>query len=84
MKRNDNTIPTVDEVLLSASNYIISSTKSVQLDNDVHRKLKRVLVDYDTRHASIQKLVNTILCQWIQSHKIELHKKMISKIGCEY
>ena len=84
MKKNDNAIITVEEVLRAASSYNMISSKSMQLDNEIHRKLKRILVDYDYNNVTMQKLINIILHQWIQLHKSELNKKLVSKIGWEY
>ena len=84
MKKNDNAIITVEEVLRAASSYNMVSSKSMQLDNEIHRKLKRILVDYDYDNVTMQKLINIILHQWIQLHKSELNKKLLSKIGWEY
>jgi len=84
MKKNDNAIITVEEVLRAASSYNMISSKSMQLDNEIHRKLKRILVDYDYDNVTMQKLINIILHQWIQLHKSELNKKLLSKIGWEY
>jgi hypothetical protein len=84
MKTEKTPPATVEEVLAAASNYDIASSKSIQLDIEINRKLKNILNDYNNDNVSMQKLVNVILFQWIQYHKQELDDKLLEKVKQGY
>ena len=84
MKTEKPAPQTVEEFLTAASKYDIASSKSLQLDTEIHRKLKNILNDYDNDNVTMQKFVNLILFQWIQSHKQELDGKLLEKVKQGY
>jgi hypothetical protein len=83
--KTEKTAPlTLDEVLAAAINFEIKSVKSTFLDQDIHRKFKSILSDFDMDNLNMQKLINTILSQWIQDHKMELESKLLEKVKRGY
>jgi hypothetical protein len=63
---------TIQEVLVVASNYDFTSTKTMHIDQEIHRKFKSILLDYDEGNVTMKKLVNAILFKWIEDHKPNL------------
>lgn len=84
MKTEKPGISPIEEVLTAASNYEIASSKSIALDQDLHRKFKNIINDYDEENVTMQKLINVILFQWIQDHKVELDGKLLEKVKRGY
>jgi hypothetical protein len=84
MKTENPKNSTIEEVLLAASNYDFTSTKTLHIDQEIHRKFKSILVDYNQENVTMKKLVNVILFQWIENHKAELEGKLIEKMRKGY
>jgi hypothetical protein len=83
--KTEKTAPlTIEEVLVLASNYDFTSTKTLHIDQEIHRKFKSILLDYDEGNVTMKKLVNAILFQWIDDHKAELEGKLIEKVKKGY